>query len=167
MKKVFSMILAAVMLFALAVSAGAAEVSSEAGNEISPQYVALSTLSPTLTFSGKNVTCAVLARTKESTAKITLSMTLYEVSSSGLMTKVAGWNNLTGTGRVSARSTPMQFPAVPIVWLSMLPLRIALAPITTMSTVAESARKLVEEKGGIQETVLDTPMILNNNEGGT
>lgn len=101
MKKVFSMMLAAVMLFALAVSAGAAEVSSEAGNEISPQYVALSTLSPTLTFSGKNVTCAVLARTKESTAKITLSMTLYEVSSSGLMTKVAGWNNLTGTGRVS------------------------------------------------------------------
>ena len=61
MKKVFSMMLAAVMLFALAVSAGAAEVSSEAGNEISPQYVALSTLSPTLTFSGKNVTCAVLA----------------------------------------------------------------------------------------------------------
>lgn len=43
----------------------------------------------------------------------------------------------------------MQFPAVPIVWLSMLPLRIALAPITTMSTAAESARKLVEEKGGI------------------
>ena len=37
----------------------------------------------------------------EGTAKITLSMTLYEVSSSGLMTKVAGWNNLTGTGRVS------------------------------------------------------------------
>lgn len=61
----------------------------------------------------------------------------------------------------------MQFPAVPIVWLSMLPLRIALAPITTMSTVALSARKLVEEKGGIQETVLDTLMILNNNEGGT
>ena len=61
----------------------------------------------------------------------------------------------------------MQFPAVLIVWLSMLPLRIALAPITTMSTAAESARKLVEEKGGIQETVLDTPMILNNNEGGT
>lgn len=35
-----------------------------------------------------------------------------------------------------------------------------------VSIVLESACKLVEEKGGIQETVLDTPMILNNNEGG-
>lgn len=36
-----------------------------------------------------------------------------------------------------------------------------------VSIVLESACKLVEEKGGIQETVLDTPIILNNNEGGT
>ena len=101
MKKVFSMMLAVEMLFSLSVSASAAGLTSEAESEIAPQYVALSLLNPTIKISGKRVTCEVFAKAKEKNATITLSMTLYEVSSSGAMTKVAGWSNLTGNGQVS------------------------------------------------------------------
>lgn len=105
MRKVFSVMLAIAMLFSLGISASAAGLTSEAENEIDLQYVALSMLDPTIKFSGKRVTCEVFAKAKDKTAKITLSMTLYEVSSSGSMTKVAGWSNLAGTGQVSTSKT--------------------------------------------------------------
>ena len=51
MRKVFSVMLVIAMLFSLGISASAAGLTSEAENEIDPQYVALSMLDPTIKFS--------------------------------------------------------------------------------------------------------------------
>lgn len=102
--KFLSMMLVVVMVLSLGVSAGAATADGRE-SEIAPQYAGLTTCSPSIEFSGKTAKCKLLAIAKESSATITLNMILYEVNASGVLTRVATWSNLTGTGRISVSKT--------------------------------------------------------------
>lgn len=93
--KVCSMLLLVALALSLGISAGAAN-----GGEISPQYDAAAYCTPVITFTGRNATCSLSIRAKESAGKITATMTLYKIESNGVLTRKAGWSNLTGTGRL-------------------------------------------------------------------
>lgn len=93
--KVGSMLLVVAMVLSLSISASAA-----AGGDISPMYDSVGRCTPSIIFSGRNATCIANVKANESTAKITVTMTLYKIESNGVLTWKAGWSNLTGTGRL-------------------------------------------------------------------
>ena len=94
--KVGSMLLVVAMVLSLSISASAA-----AGSDISPMYSSVGNCTPSLVFSGKTATCIVNVDANESTAIITVTMTLYKIESNGVLTWKAGWSNLTGTGHLN------------------------------------------------------------------
>lgn len=95
-RRVCSAVILMAMFFSLSVNVGAVN-----DNGILPQYTGVAKCSPTLSFSGKAATCAVVIKAKESTAKITATMTLYKVGSDGTLNWVADWKSLTGTGNLT------------------------------------------------------------------
>lgn len=104
--KVCSVVLILAVVFSLGTSAGAIF-----DNGISPQYDAATRCTPVLSFSGKNATCSLSIRARESSGKITATMTLYKIESNGVLTRITSWSNLTGTGSLDI-SRPYSVPSV-------------------------------------------------------
>lgn len=103
--KVCSMLLLVALVFSLSINASAAN-----REEVSPLYDAAAYCTPVLTFSGKNATCSLSIRAKESSGKITATMTLYKIEPNGILTRITSWSNLTGTGSLNI-SKPYSVPS--------------------------------------------------------
>lgn len=97
--KLTSLAMLMAMLLSLGIFANAADVS--------PLWNGGNQCNPVLTFSGNTANCITKIVAKESTAKVSATMTLYRINDNGGLVQVASWPGLSGTGRLDAsRSYP-------------------------------------------------------------
>lgn len=80
-------------------------VGASAAGNIVPLYDSAARCTPVLSFSGRTSICSGTIKAKESSARITATMTLYRVNSNTSLSTVASWPAVTGTGSIYLSKT--------------------------------------------------------------